>query len=146
MVIEAYNRTHMYEPKLSADIFAYMSDQLYVKGSSVKFKETIFLKDAIAVMYYLFEKSYGTKFKMNKVYAKNNHFIFTKKYFIYFLKYLKKDVKNNYENFYYTKAKKMYLIYGGMLFRNSNELNHKLTKDKVINIIYDYMKHHAIRQ
>jgi hypothetical protein len=146
MVMEAYNRTHIYDTKLSADIFGSLSDKLYINGSSIKFKETIFLKDAIAVMYYLFEKSYGSKFKEGKIYARNNHFMFTKKYFIYFLKYLKQDVKSNYESFYYTKAKKMYLIYGGMLFRNSSELNNKLTKDKAINIIYDYMKHHAIRQ
>jgi len=146
MVIEAYNRTHLYETKLTTNLFFPLSDKLYVNGSSIKFKETIFLKDAIAVMYYLFEKSYGSKFQEGKIYARNNNFMFTKKYFIYFLKYLKKDVKSNYESFYYRKAKKIYSIYGGMLFKNSSELNNILTKEKAINIIYDYMKHHAIRQ
>lgn len=145
MVIEAYNRTHLYDTKLTANIFFPLLDKLYEQGSSTKFKETILLKDAVAVMYYLFDKSYGSRFQEGKVYARNNHFGFTKKYFIYFLKYLKKDIKNRYESFYYTKTKKMYLIYGGTLFRNSNELNYKLTKEKAVRLLYNYMKYHSIR-
>ena len=145
MVMEAYNRTHIYDTKLSADIFGSLSDKLYINGSSIKFKETIFLKDAIAVMYYLFEHSYDSRFKENKIYAKSNIFVLSRKYYINFLKYFRKDIQKKYQSFYYLKIRNMYFIYGGILFKNSSELNNKLTKATAISMIYNYMKYNSVR-
>ena len=45
LILEVYNRTHLYNSKLSTDIFYPLSDKLYVNGSSIKFKDTIALKE-----------------------------------------------------------------------------------------------------
>lgn len=145
MIIEAYNRTHLYGTKLSADIFFPLSDKLYKSGSSTEFQEKILLKDTIAVMYYLFEHSYGDRFTKGKIYKRGTMRRLSFLLFRHYIKEYYRDIKNKYPEFYLAKTRKMYMIYGSVLFKDSSELNSVLTKAKAVRLVYDYMKYNSIR-
>ena len=60
LVKDVYKRR--YGKELSMNVFFPIQDKLYKSGSTTEFKESILLKDAIAVLYYLFEESYANRF------------------------------------------------------------------------------------